>query len=1439
MASPSPSPTSFEQIWSSAFALYKQQTLRNIASSPLLPNLHTVDDVLTQIEASNTAFGTWRSRHERVWGKLSACIGPLQVLGGVGGAVLQGVGDMVPGGGGVPTVLAAVVYLVKACDEVAKSYDLIETLFEELTEFTVRLREYTKLEVGEAMRTKVVATLACMLEIIGRSEELIRTKRFRHFIGVAWFGKDEKTRDALDRFHKLVDSEERLVIAVTYSSVRNTEKNVDTLLSTSDENKQSQKDILEKVEKLSSVVTDGKEENLLKQALWTQAFPKTQEIFADFKENLLEGTCEWLHDEFLFCAWEKEEESLLWVFGGAGAGKSFLATKTILLLLDKHHQDSKHPSRVAVSYYFMKEDNQILHDLNVILKTIAYQISLKDEIYRTYLQSVCKFAETTNTAEKSWKALFLNFYTSAQGADSSAFVVIDGLDEAPLDTRRKFLGLLKVLANKPSGNSNPLPRLQIAFFGRPDLKDDMEFPQQKFVNVNAHKNRKDINDYILSRLPSVRVLKDMKPKARTKFAKEIRSTILQRADGMFFWAKLVLDQICRKERKSEVQQALQSAPRELDRMIRHIFERVAADPDVNIEDLNNILSWISCAKRPLTLGEVHVILKLRTGEPNLSLRRRLRGKFASFFNMSKLGVVDDEGEDVNGATTDIVPEEKAEEAPLDFSNLSDDSDGDDSDGDEDSDDGSDDDNGGKDEGAGNKDVTPVKDEFAIDEKTMTEFRTIEISFSHKRIKDYLVQEGGPNPVFVPPEFPKMSIGINVNESELDLALTCLAILVDGITENEEGFNLVQYAAENFMKHIEEIDLSKISKEDKLRLIEQLTKVFYEDVGVRKLISATFGEDTRNSQQYLNFYFTWIDTNEYTEVLRGCLGEIDSVNTQKFTTGQLEWIKQSVASAKEFFRPLMVVISQFWLSKTGFDDARYLDVPQVYFWLLHGYFRMNDDGSLNEAIEDFTPYLSELSEITLESMRQYAQWAGLDKTAHWHVGLAWIMMYGEYYDAAIAEFKKALEIDSMAWSAQEGLAACYADLDDTDSVLEWMKKAIENLPANLSPVSEKVFLPRVAEFLSKKGSTDQAIMAWKEVWESNIHSMINLRNYICELHTGGRHQDLVAIIVEIDTRTSRVEHCDTILIEFLVSWHSDFDIFDAIGTAFNAVNSTDARTAFLSSCTTAIAAADAIEAKKDKPVPCGQIRMNIGFFKYTYCDLSADAVALWQETIDLIDDYFATSGKRVLIDERKECTNAICQHLFDAATEAKEKAGDSAQWVKLLKDHACLSVGRPIFDEDGNQVYGAGYASMIYGVWLRRHDGAEEAVWKKYFQAIVLQHIDILVKEAPDQKQFAYFILADTLLMADDVPNATAALAVAMKGHEIAASEDAVEPDEVTQLEQEEQNEETAQAFDDSVPAGEAAQDLEKDGSKPADAQGGYEDSGTLGSSEEATTGIAL
>jgi hypothetical protein len=49
---------------------------------------------------------------------------------------------------------------MQACEEVTSSYNLIESLFAELGEFTVRLQEYAKLPIGQSMKKKVVATLA-------------------------------------------------------------------------------------------------------------------------------------------------------------------------------------------------------------------------------------------------------------------------------------------------------------------------------------------------------------------------------------------------------------------------------------------------------------------------------------------------------------------------------------------------------------------------------------------------------------------------------------------------------------------------------------------------------------------------------------------------------------------------------------------------------------------------------------------------------------------------------------------------------------------------------------------------------------------------------------------------------------------------------------------------------------------------------------------------------------------------------------------------------------------------------------------------------------------------------------------------------------------------------------------------------------------------------
>ncbi len=101
----------------------------------------------------------------------------------------------------------------------------------------------------------------------------------------------------------------------------------------------------------------------------------------------------------------------------------------------------------------------------------------------------------------------------------------------------------------------------------------------------------------------------------------------------------MVDQITEMARPQSVYEALDTAPSQLEHMIRHIFERLARDPSVfdTIDDLNEILAWVALAHRPLLLGEIHVILRLRsqTGEAMYLLEEKLKRPFASFFTLSE------------------------------------------------------------------------------------------------------------------------------------------------------------------------------------------------------------------------------------------------------------------------------------------------------------------------------------------------------------------------------------------------------------------------------------------------------------------------------------------------------------------------------------------------------------------------------------------------------------------------------------------------------------------------------------------------------------------------------------------------------------------------------------------------------------------------------------
>lgn len=644
---------------------------------------------------------------------------------------------------------------------------------------------------------------------------------------------------------------------------------------------------------------DAKEEaerKLVKDALDSPALTKVREIYGDVSDRRLEGTGQWIIDEPLFRAWIKKEAPIVWILGGPGAGKSFLSSKIISHLQEIYPQDPQYPSRVSIGYFYIKEDNQQLRSLNTILKSIAFQIASNDPVYRKYAVNVCNNPDQISSARGTWKRLFTDFFGSAQYRDNSTVIVIDGLDEAPKTERESLLRLLRDLEDSPDPASRA--RIQIALVGRPELRDDIFSAWDQriiFIEVSAMKNTADIASYIKSRIPRVKILKNvhLSPATRAELRKEIDDKLTEGANGMFLWVNLMLDQIYNKSRPSDIRAALKDAPRDLAKMIRHVFERLANDPNVEKDDLNEMLAWVTCAQRPLLLGELDVILKLRppVGEGMPDLEDRLRGQFASFFTLTREDNLTTEG-----------LQHRARQA-IHSKQESHIQDGDDKD---------------QDSQAANQ----SEDDFDAEEGFQSDFKTTIIQFSHASIKDYLVQEGKPDMRKWPAD---LGIGIEMNRAEQHIVKTCLSILCDKNHGTDfEAPNLSDYAADHFMEHLVLLDKSAASETNRRAIRRSLFLLFNSESPLETWIN-------KASDVCETFLTIWLGDSKYRECVRGWFAEEDASDDQ-FSDEEILWMQKAGKSDKELFRPLAMLCATRWLKEINVD-------PAFYVWVLHIYLAM--------------------------------------------------------------------------------------------------------------------------------------------------------------------------------------------------------------------------------------------------------------------------------------------------------------------------------------------------------------------------------------------------------------------------------------------------------------------------------------------------------------------
>ena len=465
------------------------------------------------------------------------------------------------------------------------------------------------------------------------------------------------------------------------------------------------------------------------------------------------------------------------------------------------------------------------------------------------METTCLSFDDVKSIESAWQKLFVEFFVENEDLDSTAILILDGLDEAYETERVTFLPLLQEM--KPDGRG--VSRLQLALVGRPHLSDEitdaLEQDTVPTISIDGSKNSDDITSYIQSSIRKSRILK--------KVSKELQNLVTmaltERANGMFLWVDLMMRELNHKNRESAIREALEKAPKGLDEMIRHVLEGLSESlSSEDAQDLNEMLAWVTCAKKPLTLGHLDAILRYGspTGDGLITLESMLRKTYASFFLLTREDGL---------STTDL----------LNFNQNT---------------------------SAYEDDVSSEDDEPGFrDTQTLFESNplTTEIAFCHASIGDFFRNrsQGKVQSADGPP------IGVDIDDANFKTLRTIFMLCTDKSMQEkapDQSF-LTNYAAPLWKPHMQDTNISKTRAQDKKALGPVLIK-FCRDPHVIE------------TWAYSRGYDFWLD--DYVAVFRRWLDDEELLSS--LPSEDQEWIKSTAQHPASVFIELAKFTAMKWL-----------------------------------------------------------------------------------------------------------------------------------------------------------------------------------------------------------------------------------------------------------------------------------------------------------------------------------------------------------------------------------------------------------------------------------------------------------------------------------------------------------------------------------------------
>ncbi|KAL7916576.1 chromatin remodelling complex Rsc7/Swp82 subunit domain-containing protein [Trichoderma velutinum] len=308
------------------------------------------------------------------------------------------------------------------------------------------------------------------------------------------------------------------------------------------------------------------------------------------------GTCSWVLKNRKISSWlqSKLDTPVLWLQGTPGSGKSVISTQLVSFMQS---------SNMFVIHHFCTYLYASSTTYEQILRSLFMQLLRKDadlvaHVYEEFVLG--KKSPTISALERLLQVLFKSISNEPSKAEY-VWVILDGLDECELEKQVRVVSLMNQITSDRSSSGNTTCKVLISSRTSSTLSNCLRKKQTISLTDEKICLEEAIRQYASQRLQSLG-RKFHQLNISPGEVDNIEREIAKKADGMFLYARLVLDYLSTNIFYSgdEIMTSVNQLPEKLSDFYRKILLQILTHLDNRSESrVKSILSWIAFAKRPL------------------------------------------------------------------------------------------------------------------------------------------------------------------------------------------------------------------------------------------------------------------------------------------------------------------------------------------------------------------------------------------------------------------------------------------------------------------------------------------------------------------------------------------------------------------------------------------------------------------------------------------------------------------------------------------------------------------------------------------------------------------------------------------------------------------------------------------------------------------------